>query len=118
MRKFIPLTAALALVALLAVTILASKNAFSFSTPGAGDSVDRAPANQSQPQDFAGAGSQFFYFGPDFMCQIYADSGIGCFGSDAHNVVSSVPSETGFTNIDGGGTYACAYHQATSTKSA
>ena len=113
MRKFIPMAAALAIIAVLASAILASGEVFSFSVPGTGDSADRTPANQSQPQDFAGAGSQFYYFGPDFMCQIFSDSTIGCFGSNTNNIVSNVPTETSFTNIDGGDTYACAYHQAT-----
>ena len=110
MRKFIPVAAALAIVALLAVTILTSESIFSFYTPGTGDSADRAPADQAQPQDFTGAGSEAFYFGPDFMCLIYSDSSsIECFGSDANNVVSGVPVGTGFTQIDGGDTYACAH---------
>ena len=112
MRKFIPIAAALTIVALFAAAILASGEVLSFSAPGVADSVDRAPADQAQPQDFAGAGSQFYYFGPDFMCQIFSDSTIGCFGSDTDNIVSNVPTETGFTNIDGGDTYACAFHQA------
>ena len=112
MRKFIPVAAALAIVALLAVTILTSESIFSFSNPGTGDSADRAPADQSQPQDFTGSGSEAFYFGPDFICLIYSDSNsIECFGSDANNVVSGVPAGTGFTQIDGGDTYACAHRQ-------
>ena len=114
MRKYIPIVAAMAVVVLLGAAILASGEALSFSVPGAGDSVvERAPVDQAEPQDFAGAGSQFYYFGPDFMCQIYANTTIGCFGSNANNVISNVPRETGFTNIDGGETYACAFHQAT-----
>ena len=101
MRKYIPLAAALAIIAVLAAAILANGEVFSFSAPGTSDSVDRAPADQSQPQDFAGAGSQFYYFGPDFLCQVFADTTIGCFGSDTHGIVSTVPTETGFTNIDG-----------------
>ena len=113
MRRYIPIAAALAVVVLLGAAIVASGEVLSFSVPGAGDSVvERAPADQSQPQDFGGSGSQFHYFGPDFMCLIYVDTNsIECFGSDANNVVSGVPAGTGFTQIDGGETYACAHRQ-------
>ena len=112
MRRFISVAAALAIVVVAAVAILASGEVLSFSTPGSDVSVgDRAPADQAQPQDYEGSGSQNHYFGPDFMCQIYTEGNIDCFGSNTHNVVSGVPSGTGFTHIDGGDTYACAFHQ-------
>ncbi len=114
MRRYIPIAVALAVVVLLGAAIVASGEVLSFSVPGAGDSVvERVPAGQVEPQDFDGAGSQYYYFGPDFMCLIYSNSTVDCFGSNRYNVVSGAPTGTGFTNIDGGDTYACAFHQAT-----
>lgn len=114
MKRYIPIAAALAVAVLLGAAIMASGEALSFSVPGTGDSVvERGPAGQVEPQDFDGAGSQYYYFGPDFMCLIYLDSTVDCFGSNRDNVVSGAPTGTGFTNIDGGDTYACAFHQAT-----
>ena len=114
MKRFIPVAAAVAIVVVAAVAILASGEVLSFSAPGSDVSVDdRAPADQAQPQDYEGSGSQLYYFGPDFMCLIYTDTTIDCFGSNTHGVVSGVPSGTGFTHIDGGETYSCAFHQAT-----
>ena len=114
MKRFISVAAALAIVVVAAVAILASGEVLSFSAPGSDVSVgDRAPADQAQPQDYYGAAISHYYFGPDFMCQIYSDTTtIECFGSNTHGVVSSVPTETGFTFIDGGDTYACAFHRA------
>ena len=110
MKKYIPMGAALAIVALFAVAIFASGDVLSFSAPGADVSVgDKAPADQSQPQDY-NVSSESYYFGPDFMCQIFVEGSIGCYGSDAYDVVSEVPGGTGFTQIDGGLTYACAYN--------
>ena len=110
MKRFISVAAALAIVVVAAVAILASGEVLSFSAPGAGDSViDIAPADQAQPRDYD-ASSERYYFGPDFMCQIFVEGNIGCYGSDAHDVVSEVPSGVGFSQIDGGDTYACAYH--------
>ena len=116
MKRFIPVAAALAIVVVAAVAILASGEVLSFSAPGASDSVaDREPVDQAQPQDFDGTGSPLYYFGPDFMCLIYSDSNsVECFGSDTNNVVSGVPVGTGFTQIDGGDTYACAHRQTDS----
>ena len=116
MKRFIPMAAAVAIVVVAAVAILASGEVLSFSAPGAGDSVlDIAPADQAQPRDFKGTGSPFYYFGPDFMCLIYSGTNsIECSGSDTNNVVSEVPVGTGFTQIDGGDTYACAYRQTDS----
>jgi len=114
MRKFIPVTLAIAIVAVAAVAILTSSEALSFSDISINNPVgNEMPPNQSQPQDFAGAGSQFYYFGPDFMCQIFLDTTISCYGSNANGVVSNTPNITGFSNVDGGDTYACAFHQAT-----
>ena len=116
MKKYIPMGAALAIVALFAVAIFASGDVLSFSVPGDSNPVvERAPSDQSQPQDFTGTGSEKFYFGPDFMCLIYSDTNsIECFGSDSNNVVSGVPVGTGFTQIDGGDSYACAHRQTDS----
>ena len=115
MKRFISVAAALAIVVVAAVAILASGEVLSFSAPGSDVSVgDRAPADQAQPQDFGGSGSQYYYFGPDFMCLVYSTGRIECFGSNTHNVVSGVPSGTGFTTVDGGDTYACALNEAES----
>ncbi|MXY46295.1 MAG: hypothetical protein F4Y44_04780 [Chloroflexi bacterium] len=46
------------------------------------------------------------------MCLIYTNSTtVACFGSNAHGVVSGVPNVSGFTSIDGGETYACAFNE-------
>ena len=113
MRRFISVAAALAIVVVAAVAILASGEVLSFSAPGSDVSVgDKAPADQAQPQDYYGEATRGFYFGPDFMCLIYGDTTtIECFGSDTGGVVSSAPTNTGFSFIDGGDTYACAYNQ-------
>ena len=112
MKRFIPMAAALAIVVVAAVAILASGEVLSFSAPGSDVSVgDRMPADQAQPQDID---REDYYFGPDFMCLIYSSDQLDCVGSDAHGVVSGVPSGTGFTRIDGGDTYACAYLPADS----
>ena len=112
MRKLLAFAAAIVIVAGLAFTMF-DRQVLSFSEPSNARVTNSMPPNQAQPQDFAGAGSQFYYFGPDFICQIFSDTTISCYGSDAHNVVSNTPSGTGFTNVDGGDTYACAFHQAT-----
>ena len=112
MKRFISVAAALAIVVVAAVAILASGEVLSFSAPGSDVSVgDRMPADQAQPQDID---REDYYFGPDFMCLIYSSDQLDCVGSDAHGVVSGVPSGTGFTRIDGGDTYACAYLPADS----
>lgn len=113
MRKLLAITVAIAVIGGLAVTMLADKQVLSFSEPFDTRVENATPSNQVQPQDFAGAGSQFYYFGPNFMCQIFTDTTVVCYGSDTHGVVSSTPNITGFTNVDGGDTYACAFHQAT-----
>lgn len=101
---------ALAIVSVFAVAMMAGGEALSFNS-GDFHVVNDAPPNQSQPQDFAGAGSQFYHFGADYMCQLYTNFTIECFGSDEHGIVSDVPTVTGFTNIDGGDTYACAFNE-------
>ena len=114
MRRFISMAAALAIVVVAAVAILASGEVLSFSTPGSDVSVgDKAPADQAQPQDYYGEATRGFYFGPDFMCAIYSNTTtIECYGSNTHGVVSSTPQNAGFSFIDGGDTYACAYNQS------
>ena len=114
MKRFIPVAAAVAIVVVAAVAILASGEVLSFSAPGSDVSVDdRAPADQAQPQDYYGEATRGFYFGPDFMCAIYSNTTtIECFGSNTHGVVSSTPQNAGFSFIDGGDTYACAYNQS------
>ena len=114
MRRFISVAAALAIVVVAAVAILASGEVLSFSAPGSDVSVgDKAPADQAQPQDYYGEATRGFYFGPDFMCAIYSNTTtIECFGSNTHGVVSSTPQNAGFSFIDGGDTYACAYNQS------
>ena len=111
MRKYILIGATLAVVVLLGAAIMASGEVLSFSVPGAGDSVAKGvPTDQSQPQDFGETSTEGYYFGPDFMCLIYGDTNsIECFGSDADGVVSGAPVGTGFTRIDGGDSYACAF---------
>ena len=111
MRKYIPIGAALAIVVLFAAAIFASGEVLSFSAPGDAVSMgDKAPADQAEPQDY-NVNSESYYFGPDFMCQIFVGGTIGCYGADTHDVVSEVPSGTGFSQIDGGDTYACAYNR-------
>ena len=110
-KKLMPIAAALLFVAI-AAAIFASGNALSFSLP---TSDKDAPAAQQQnippqPQDFVDDESR--YFGPDFMCLIYSNDTIECFGSDADDIVSDAPTKSGFTRIDGGDTYVCAYHQS------
>ena len=115
MRKYIPIGAALAIVVLFAAAIFASGEVLSFSAPDDSNSVvERGPSDQAEPQDIDGWGSPYFYFGPNFMCLINSDSIVECFGSDAHNVVSGAPSGTGFSDIDGGDSYACAFHAPSS----
>ena len=114
MRKLLAIAAAIAVIGGLAFAMLTDKEVLSFSEPNLNTRVENSmPPNQAQPQDFVGEGSQFYYFGPDFMCQIVADTTVSCFGSDEHNVVSDTPDGTGFTYVDGGDTYAYAYQQAT-----
>ncbi len=110
MRKYIPITVALAIVSVFAVAIVASGEVLSFNSDDT-HAVNDVPSNQSQPQDFAGAGSRLYHFGPDYMCLIYTTSTVECFGSDEHGIVSNVPTVTGFTNIDGGDNYACAFNE-------
>ena len=114
MKKLLAFAAAIAVIGGLAFAMLADRQVLSFSEPKPNAKTSNVvPPNQSQPQDFDGAGSQFYYFGPDFMCQVFVNTTVRCYGSDAHGVVSDTPSGTGFTNVDGGDTYACAFHQAT-----
>ena len=115
MRKLLALAATLAVMVALTAALFTDREILSFSEPDidthtASNSV---PPNQSQPQDFAGAGSQYYYFGPDFICQVFTNTTVRCYGSDSDGVVSNVPTQTGFTNVDGGETYACAFHEAT-----
>ena len=111
MRKLIAFAAAIAVMVVFAFTILSDKVVLSFSEPLNIGVENTTPPNQAQPQDFGGSGLQFSYFGPDFYCQIYTDFRVRCFGSDEHGVVSDVPNETGFTQVDGGDTYACAANE-------
>ena len=90
---------------------MASGEVLSFATTDDSHAVGDVPPNQTQPQDYSGGGSQYHYFGPDFMCEIYLDTTIGCFGFNTHGVVSHVPTVSGFSNIDGGETYACAFNE-------
>ena len=111
MKNIAPIAVALLVVAVFSITIFASGNALSFSLPA---SSEGAPVTQQQnippqPNDYVDQAKH--HFGPDFMCLIYADANtIECFGSDTHSIVSNSPTKSGFTAIDGGDTYACAYH--------
>ena len=110
MRAFIPIGLAFVLGVFAAAAIFSSGQVLSFSAPGFSESAgDRGPAEQSQPNDFGGSGLRDYYFGPDFMCLIYGTDRIECFGSDEHNVVSDTPTQFGFSEVDGGETYACAF---------
>ena len=102
MRKFMPVTLAIALVAIAAVAILTSGRAMSFST---------SEDNSDTPAPIYSSDSQtLFHFGPDFLCLIDDNGLIECLGSDTHGVVSEAPTRSGFTEISGGDSYACAYH--------
>ena len=113
MRKYIPIAAALAVVVLLGAAIMASGEVLSFSVPGAGDSVvERAPSGQVEPQDYYGEATRAFYFGPDFMCLIYGDTTtIECLAPTLTELYPPLPQIRGFSFIDGGETYACAYNR-------
>ena len=50
------------------------------------------------------------HYGPNFACLLNAEGAIECLGSDIFGVVSGVPDANGFTEINGGDTYACAYN--------
>ena len=50
------------------------------------------------------------HYGPNFACLLDAEGAIECLGSDIFGVVSGVPDGNGFTEINGGDTYACAYN--------
>ena len=108
--RFLQIGILAAIVVVAAAAIFASSEALSFSAPEDSKfAAERAPADQAQPQDYVD--NQFFYFGPDFMCLLYVDAGtVECFGSDTNGVVSSAPTDEGFTHIDGGDTYACAFN--------
>ena len=54
------------------------------------------------------------HYGPNFVCLLDTEGAIECFGSDIFGVVSSVPDAKGFTEINGGDTYACAYNDTES----
>ena len=54
------------------------------------------------------------HYGPNFVCLLNAAGAIECLGSDIFGVVSSVPDVNGFTEINGGDTYACAYNETES----
>lgn len=102
MRKFIPAALAVAIVMVAAVAILTSNKALSFSL---------SPDSNAAPAPLYSDDVQgYYHFGPDFMCLINDGGTIECLGSDAHGVVSNAPSLSGFTEIAGGDTYACAYH--------
>ena len=103
MRKFIPVALAVAIVMIAAVAILTSSKALSFSL---------SPDNSDSPSPlYSDDMRDNYHFGPDFICMIDENSSIECLGSDEHGVVANAPSLSGFTDIDGGDTYACAYHE-------
>ena len=54
------------------------------------------------------------HYGPNFVCLLNAEGAIECLGSDVFGVVSGVPDVNGFTEINGGNTYACAYNETES----
>ena len=54
------------------------------------------------------------HYGPNFVCLLNAEGAIECLGSDIFGVVSGVPDVNGFTEINGGDTYACAYNETES----
>ena len=54
------------------------------------------------------------HYGPNFVCLLDSEGVVECLGSDIFGVVSSVPDVKGFTEINGGDTYACAYNDAES----
>ena len=54
------------------------------------------------------------HYGPNFVCLLNAEGAIECLGSDVFGVVSGVPDVSGFTEINGGDTYACAYNETES----
>ena len=111
MKKLTLIAVALLMVVVAAVTVLAGGEALSFSAADAPASKPIAQ-QQAQPQNY---NSESYYFGPDFMCLIYGDTEtIECFGSDAYSIVSAAPTERGFTRIDGGETYACAWNASDS----
>lgn len=114
MKNITPIVAALLVMAVAAITLFASGNVLSFSLPTTDDVASvtqQQNAVPPEPQDFS-VSSAYYYFGPDFMCLTYVDTTtIECQGSDAHNVVSAAPRVAGFTQIDGGDTYACAWNQ-------
>ena len=111
MKKFMTATVVLLIMAIAAVTIFVSRDALSFSLPTADERSSIEQPKSISPQPLAHYYGEHHYFGPNFMCIInYNTTAIECFGSDAHGVVSHTPTEAGFTRIDGGDTYACAYH--------
>lgn len=102
MRKILPLALAVAIVAVAAVAILTSSEVLSFSM-----SEDRNDAPAHRYNDEV---QTDYHFAPDFMCMLDDYGAIECLGSNAHGVISKAPAMSGFTEIDGGDTYACAYH--------
>ena len=54
------------------------------------------------------------HYGPNFVCLLNAEGAIECLGSDVFGVVSGIPDMNGFTEINGGDTYACAYNDTES----
>ena len=54
------------------------------------------------------------HYGPNFVCLLITEGAIECLGSDVFGVVSGVPDVSGFTEINGGDTYACAYNETES----
>ena len=54
------------------------------------------------------------HYGPNFVCLLNAEGTVECRGSDVFGVVSGVPDVNGFTEINGGDTYACAYNETES----
>ena len=54
------------------------------------------------------------HYGPNFVCLLNAEEAVECLGSDVFGVVSGVPDVKGFTEVNGGDTYACAYNETES----
>ena len=99
MKRFIPLTLALALVLTIAVLLLTQ-----------GQALSQTEVPTETPTETPTQNAREYYYGPDFFCVLDDIGAVLCSGSDEQDIVSNVPSLTGFTSINGGDTYACAYH--------
>ena len=97
-----PAMLAVAITAVAAIAILASGNTLLLATSEDDDDAQ---------EDTYIVLDMLSYYGPDFVCMVVGDEGnIECLGSDEHGVVSNAPTQSGFTEVAGGETYACAYH--------